>query len=116
MVKLNPVIDRVAKAKGVDLVFNAAESGLVWAAPGMDLTLEVITSLDGPGAAAKPAAGAPATPPATPPAAGAPANAAAARLRHQRRRPLLGPRHQRLRPRPHAERRAGQFGDPGSLG
>lgn len=65
MVKLNPIIDRVAKEKKVDLIFNAAESGLVWAAPGMDLTAEVIKALDTTGA--KPAAAAPA------PASAAPA-------------------------------------------
>jgi outer membrane protein len=54
--KLNPVIDKVAREKGVDFVFNAAESGLIWANPGMDLTAEVIRAFDGPAAAAKPAA------------------------------------------------------------
>ena len=72
MVKLNPVIDRVANDKQVHMIFNAGESGLVWAAPGMDLTAEVIKALDS-GAGAKPAATAkPAVPsPASPPAAGA---------------------------------------------
>lgn len=71
MVKLNPIIDRVAKEKQVDMIFST-ESGLVWAAAGMELTTEVIRALDG-GATAKPSASAPA--PATPPAAGAPAPA-----------------------------------------
>ncbi len=53
--KLQPVIDRVAKEKGVDFVFNAAESGLIWAKEGMNLTADVIKAFDG-GAAAKPAA------------------------------------------------------------
>ncbi len=52
--KLQPVIDRVAKEKAVDFVFNAAESGLIWAKPGMDLTADVIKAFDG-GAGAKPA-------------------------------------------------------------
>ena len=52
--KLQPVIDRVAKEKGVDFVFNAAESGLIWAKEGMNLTAEVIKAFDG-GAGAKPA-------------------------------------------------------------
>lgn len=60
--KLTPVIDKVAKQKGVHFVFNAAQSGLIWAEPGMDLTAEVILAFDTPGAAAAPAAApAPAT-------------------------------------------------------
>ena len=62
--KLTPVIDKVAKAKGVHFVFNAAQSGLIWAEPGMDLTAEVIQAFDVPGAAAAPAP-APAPAPAT---------------------------------------------------
>jgi len=65
MIKLNPIIDRIAKEKKVDMIFNAAESGLVWAAPGMEMTTDIIRALDGAGA--KPAAAAPA------PAAPAPA-------------------------------------------
>ena len=57
--KLTPVIDRVAKQKGVHFVFNAAQSGLIWAEPGMDLTAEVIQAFDTPAAAAP----APAAPP-----------------------------------------------------
>ena len=62
--KVTPVIDRVAKDKQVHFVFNAAQSGLVWADPGMDLTTEVIAVLNAP-AAARPTA-------AAPPAAAAP--------------------------------------------
>ena len=58
--KLTPVIDKVAKQKGVHFVFNAAQSGLIWAEPGMDLTAEVIQAFDTPGAAAAPAPAAPA--------------------------------------------------------
>jgi outer membrane protein len=50
--KLTPVIDKVAKQKGVHFVFNAAQSGLIWAEPGMDLTAEVIQAFDTPAAAA----------------------------------------------------------------
>ena len=50
--KLTPVIDRVARQKGVHFVFNAAQSGLIWAEPGMDLTAEVIQAFDSPAAAA----------------------------------------------------------------
>jgi len=59
--KLTPVIDKVAKQKGVHFVFNAQQSGLIWAEPGMNLTAEVIQAFDQPGAAAAPAA-APAAP------------------------------------------------------
>lgn len=69
--KLSPVIDRVARAKGVDFVFNGAQSGLIWAAQGMDLTAEVIQALDSP-----PPAAATTPPPATP-APGTPAPAGA---------------------------------------
>jgi outer membrane protein len=63
--KLNPVIDKVAREKGVDFVFNAAESGLIWAIPGMDLTADVIKAFDAAATTtakpAGPAAAAPAT-------------------------------------------------------
>jgi Skp family chaperone for outer membrane proteins len=52
---LLPVIDKVAKEKQVHFVFDAAQSGLVWADPGMDLTVDVIAALDAV-PAAKPAA------------------------------------------------------------
>ena len=58
--QLNPILDRVAKAKQVHMVFNATESGLVWADPSMDLTTDIIKALDSspaaPAATAKPAA------------------------------------------------------------
>ena len=65
MTKLNPVIDRVATEKKLDLIFNAADSGLVWAAPGTNLTNEVIAAFDQT-AGAKPAAAAPPPAPAAP--------------------------------------------------
>lgn len=54
--KLTPVIDRVAREKQVDFVFNAGQSGLIWAKPGMDLTAEVIRAFDTPAPAPAPAA------------------------------------------------------------
>jgi outer membrane protein len=60
--KLTPVIDKVAKDKQVHFVFNASQSGLVWADPGMDLTGDVIAAMNAPGAAARPPAAAPAAP------------------------------------------------------
>jgi outer membrane protein len=53
--KLSPIIDQLAQEKGLHLVFNASQSGISWAAPGLDLTPDVIKKLD--------AGKAPATPP-----------------------------------------------------
>ena len=50
--KLSPIIEQLANEKGLHIVFNAVESGIAWAAPGLDLTADVIKKLD----AAKPAA------------------------------------------------------------
>jgi hypothetical protein len=47
------MVDKVAKEKQVHFVFNAAQSGLIWAEPGMDLTAEVIAAMN---SGAKPAA------------------------------------------------------------
>jgi outer membrane protein len=49
--KLSPIIDQIASEKGLQIVFNAVESGIAWASPGLDLTQDVIKKLD----AAKPA-------------------------------------------------------------
>ena len=74
--KLNPVVDRVAKEKQVHMVFSAADSGLVWADPTMDLTADIIKAFDAaagrPAAAAPAPAPAPAAPAAAPPAPAAP--------------------------------------------
>jgi outer membrane protein len=67
---LGPIIDKVAREKQVHFVFDAAQSGLVWADPSMDLTPDVVRALDAAGPA-KPAAAAPAAtqkPAAAPPA------------------------------------------------
>ena len=50
--KLQPIIEQIANEKGLHIVFNAAESGIAWAAPGLDLTADVVKKLD---ATAKPA-------------------------------------------------------------
>src|SRR5438874_154875 len=44
--KLTPIIDQLAAEKGLQLVFNAGQSGISWAAPGLDLTSDVIKKLD----------------------------------------------------------------------
>jgi Skp family chaperone for outer membrane proteins len=59
--KVLPIVGKVAQEKQVHFVFNAQQSGLIWAEPGMDLTGDVIAAMNG---GAKP----PAAP--TPPAAG----------------------------------------------
>ena len=51
--KVLPIVGKVAQDKQVHFVFNAQQSGLIWAEPGMDLTSEVIAAMNG---GAKPAA------------------------------------------------------------
>lgn len=50
--KATPVIEQIAKDKGLQILFNAGEAGFAWADPGLDLSTEVIKKLD---ASAKPA-------------------------------------------------------------
>ena len=55
--KVGPVVEAVAREKGLQLLFSQSDSGLVWADQGLDLTAEVIRRLDAASAAApKPAA------------------------------------------------------------
>jgi outer membrane protein len=49
--RLTPIIDQIAAEKSLQIVFNAVESGIAWAQPGLDLTADVIKKLD----SAKPA-------------------------------------------------------------
>jgi outer membrane protein len=44
--KLSPIVEQLAVEKGLHLVFNASESGIAWATPGLDLTADVIKKLD----------------------------------------------------------------------
>jgi outer membrane protein len=53
MKKVQPIIDQIAIEKGLHFVFNAPEAGLAWAAPGLDISGDVIKKLD---STAKPAA------------------------------------------------------------
>jgi Skp family chaperone for outer membrane proteins len=53
--KLNPIIDQVAKEKGLQLVLSIADSGAVWADTGLNISTEVMKRLD----AGKPAAAPP---------------------------------------------------------
>src|SRR5439155_23856636 len=45
--KLNPILEKISTEKGLQLLFDADQPGLAWAAPGMDLTAEVIKAMDG---------------------------------------------------------------------
>jgi outer membrane protein len=53
--KVSPVIEAVAKDKGVQMVFDLQNAGLAWWDPGLDLTADVIKKLDGAKPAAAPA-------------------------------------------------------------
>jgi outer membrane protein len=44
--RLNPVIDQVAKEKGLQLVLSIADSGAVWADTGLNISAEVMKRLD----------------------------------------------------------------------
>ena len=46
--KLLPVLEQLAKEKGLQFLFSGADAGLIWAEPGLDLTLEAVKKLDGP--------------------------------------------------------------------
>ena len=47
--KLNPIIDQVAKEKGLQLVLSIADSGAVWADTGLNISAEVMKRLDASG-------------------------------------------------------------------
>ena len=56
--KLVPVISQVANEKQLDFIFSVADSGLVWAAPSLDVTEEIIRQFDASGSPPPPAAAA----------------------------------------------------------
>jgi outer membrane protein len=74
--RLFPVLDLVSKEKGIQILLSAADAGVVWADPALDLTLDAVRKLDTMPAtapkAAAPAAPKPPTPPAPAPAPAAP--------------------------------------------
>jgi outer membrane protein len=45
--KVQPLIDQLAKEKGLHMVFNVNDAGFAWVEPGLDLTSELIKKLDG---------------------------------------------------------------------
>jgi outer membrane protein len=44
--KLFPVLEQLAKDIGVSMLFSAADSGLIWAKPGLDLTADAVKRMD----------------------------------------------------------------------
>jgi Skp family chaperone for outer membrane proteins len=44
--KLMPVLEALSKEKGLQVLLSAADSGVIWADPGIDLTLEAVARLD----------------------------------------------------------------------
>ena len=53
-VRIEPVLAQVGQEKGLHLIFNGPDSGLVWADPGLDISADVIKKLDAIAAGAKP--------------------------------------------------------------
>jgi outer membrane protein len=45
--KLLPVLEQLSKEKGLHFLFSGADAGLIWAEPGLDLTMEAVKKLDG---------------------------------------------------------------------
>jgi Skp family chaperone for outer membrane proteins len=54
--KLMPILEALSKEKGLQALLSAADSGVIWADPGLDLTLEAVKKMDAGAAAPKPAA------------------------------------------------------------
>ena len=55
--KLFPILQQLAQEKGLQILFSAADAGVVWAEAGLDLTIEAVKKMDA--GSAKPAAAAP---------------------------------------------------------
>jgi outer membrane protein len=60
--KLMPILEQLSKEKGLQALLSAADSGVIWADPGLDLTLEAVKKMDAGATASK----------AAPPSAAAP--------------------------------------------
>ncbi|MGE0449998.1 MAG: OmpH family outer membrane protein [Vicinamibacterales bacterium] len=43
---LMPILEELSKEKGLQVLFSASDSGVIWAEPGIDLTLEAVKRLD----------------------------------------------------------------------
>jgi outer membrane protein len=61
--KLMPIVQQVSQERGIHILFSAADSGIVWADPGLDITADVIKKFDTGAPTATPAAKPPAKPP-----------------------------------------------------
>jgi len=61
--RLTPIIQQLATERGLHMLFSVVDSGLVWADPSLDISVEVIQRFD---AAGVPAASAPPPKPANP--------------------------------------------------
>jgi len=48
--RMTPILGQVGQEKGLHYIFNAPDSGIVWADPGLDITADVIKRLDAGGA------------------------------------------------------------------
>ena len=55
---LMPILEAISKEKGLQVLFSSSDSGVIWAEPGIDLTLEAVKRLDAAPKAAAPKAGA----------------------------------------------------------
>jgi len=51
--KLLPMLEAIAKEKGLQILFSAGDSGVIWIEPGIDLTLEAVKRMDAGKAPAK---------------------------------------------------------------
>jgi Skp family chaperone for outer membrane proteins len=52
--KLFPILTQLSEEKGLHLLFSATDAGLIWAADGLDLTLEAVKKFDAATTPAKP--------------------------------------------------------------
>jgi outer membrane protein len=52
--RMTPILAQVGQEKGLHYIFNAPDSGMVWADPGLDISAEVIKKLDGTPGGTKP--------------------------------------------------------------
>jgi outer membrane protein len=44
--KLLPILEQIAKERGLHFLFSGADAGLIWADPGLDLTADAVKRLD----------------------------------------------------------------------
>ncbi|MEQ1870473.1 MAG: OmpH family outer membrane protein, partial [Vicinamibacterales bacterium] len=44
--KLLPILEALAKEKGIQALFSTGDAGIIWIEPGTDLTLEAVARMD----------------------------------------------------------------------